>query len=89
MSLWRPRATIACMRPGCCEGMANGSAWTLAIYREGEFLDAATQLWEWGEQGSTYLFYQPPGGYEPGLYEMQVFIEARLQGVAQFVIVEE
>ena len=71
------------------EGMTNGVAWTLAIYREGEFLDAATQLWEWGEQGSTYLYYKPPGGYEPGLYEMRVFIETRLQGIAQFVITEE
>ena len=71
------------------EDMTNGVPWTLALYREGEFLDAATQLWEWGEQGSTYLFYKPPEGYEPGLYEMQVFIEARLQGVAQFVIVEQ
>jgi hypothetical protein len=71
------------------EGMANGVAWTLAMYREGEFLDATTQLWEWGEQGSTYLYYKPPGGYEPGLYEMRVFIEARLQDRAQFVITEE
>ncbi len=70
------------------EGMANGVAWTLAIYREGEFLDGTTQLWEWGEQGQTYLYYKPPEGYEPGAYEMHIFIETRLQGVAQFVITE-
>ncbi|MBE9472778.1 MAG: hypothetical protein IMY75_11805 [Chloroflexi bacterium] len=71
------------------ESMANGVAWTLAIYREGEFLDETTQLWEWGEQGQTYFYYKPPEGYEPGAYEMHVFIETRLQGVAQFVITEE
>lgn len=71
------------------EGMVNGVAWTFAIYHEGEFLDATTQLWEWGEQGTTYFYYKPPEGYEPGVYEMRVFIETRLQGVAQFVITEE
>jgi len=71
------------------EDMADGVAWTLAIYREGEFLDETTQLWEWGEQGQTYFYYKPPEGYEPGAYEMHVFIEARLQGIAQFVIMEE
>ena len=71
------------------EGMVNGVVWTFAIYREGEFLDGVTQLWEWGIEGRTSLYYEPPGGYEPGIYEMRVFIEDRLQGVAQFVIAEE
>jgi hypothetical protein len=70
------------------EGMANGVAWTFAIYRDGELVDSATQMWEWGATGKTYLYFKPPGGYEPGLYEMQVFVEEQLQGVAQFVITE-
>jgi hypothetical protein len=70
------------------EGMANGVAWTFAIYRDGGLVDSATQMWEWGTAGKTYLYFKPPGGYEPGLYEMQVFVEERLQGVAQFVITE-
>jgi hypothetical protein len=70
------------------EGMANGVAWTFAIYRDGGLLDSATQMWEWGAAGKTYLYFKPPGGYEPGLYEMQVFVEERPQGVAQFVITE-
>jgi hypothetical protein len=71
------------------EGMANGVTWTFAIYREGEYLDSTTQLWEWGADGRTYLYYKPPGGYEAGRYEMRVFIQDRLQGVAQFAITEE
>ena len=71
------------------EGLTDGVAWTLALYCEGEFLDGSTQLWEWGEEGQTYFYYKPPEGYEPCNYEMRVFIEERLQGVAQFVIVEE
>jgi len=70
------------------EGMADGVAWTLAIYREGQFLDSTTEVWEWGTEGKTCLYYKPPGGYEPGVYEMRVFVENRLQAVAQFVIRE-
>jgi hypothetical protein len=73
----------------CYKGMHNGIAWTFAIYREAELLDSATRLWEWGMEGKTDIYYEPPGGYEPGVYEMRVFIEDRLQGVAQFVIREE
>ena len=69
--------------------MTNGSTWTFAIYCEGELLDGTPRLWEWGRQGATYLYYKPPGGYEPGAYEMRVFVEQNLQGVAQFVITEE
>ncbi len=71
------------------EGMANGVAWTFAIYHGEELLDSTTQSWEWGAQGRTYLYYKPPGGYEPGVHEMHVFVEQRLQGVAQFIITGE
>jgi hypothetical protein len=71
------------------EGMHNGIPWTFAIYRQGDLLDSATQLWEWGTEGKTDLYHEPPGGYAPGVYEMRVFIEDRLQGVAQFVVKEE
>jgi hypothetical protein len=71
------------------EGMRNGIPWTFAIYREGDLLDSTTQLWEWGTEGKTDLYYEPPGGYAPGIYEMRVFIGDRLQGVAQFVVKEE
>jgi hypothetical protein len=70
------------------EGMVNGVAWTFAIYQDGELVDSATQMWEWGAAGKTYLYFKPPEGYETGLYEMQVFVEERLQGVAQFVVTE-
>ncbi len=72
------------------KGMTSGLDWTFSIYREGERLDdGLTSPWEWGDQGDTYLYYKPPGGYEPGIYEMRVFIEERPQCFAQFVITEE
>ena len=68
------------------QGMTRGLVWTYGWYREGEYLDGDTRLWTLGESGTTYLYFKPPGGYEPGIYEVRVWIEDRFQGVAQFRI---
>jgi hypothetical protein len=70
-------------------GMTNNLVWTYGWYRDGQYLDGATRLWVLGGFGDTYLYFKPPGGYEPGMYEIRVWIEDTLQGVAQFVITEQ
>lgn len=78
------------------EGMNDGAVTTFAWYRDGEFIDFCSDTWawgfvegrNWGEEGRTSYFCKPPGGWQPGSYEIRVFIEARLQGVAQFVVEE-
>jgi hypothetical protein len=71
------------------EGMENGVARTFAWYRDGELIESCSQtdLWAWGDRGRTW--YGCPENWEPGAYEIRVFVEARLQGIAQFAIVEE
>lgn len=78
------------------EGMSQGATWTYGWYREGEYLDGNTCLW-WvrlpdcpymvGEQGVTFLYYRRPGGYDPGTYEVRIWIEDRFQGAFRFGIV--
>ncbi len=78
------------------EGMSRGATWTYGWYREGEYLDGNTCLW-WtrlpdcpymvGENGLTFLYYRRPGGYDPGTYEVRIWIEDRFQGAYRFVIV--
>jgi len=79
------------------EGMRNGTATTFAWYKDGEFIEFCSDTWawglvegrDWGEAGRTSYYCSPPGGWEPGTYQVQVFIETRLQGSSQFVITEE
>jgi hypothetical protein len=71
------------------QGMMPGVAWTYGWYREGEYLAGDTRLWELGASGTTYLYFKPPAGYEPGVYEARVWIEDRFQGVAQFRILPQ
>ena len=69
------------------QGMTRGVVWTYGWYREGDYLAGDTRLWTLGESGTTYLYFKPPAGYAPGIYEVRVWIEDRFQGVAQFRIV--
>ena len=79
------------------EGMKNGVATTFAWYKDGEFITFCSDTWawglvearEWGEHGSTWYACDPIAGWESGRYEIRVFIETRLQGIAQFVITEQ
>lgn len=78
------------------EGMSRGVTWTYGWYREGEYLDGNTCLW-WtrlpdcpymvGETGLTFLYYRRPEGYDPGTYEVRIWIEDRFQGAYPFVVV--
>jgi len=69
-------------------GMRRNLVWTYGWYREGEYLDGATRLWVLGRTGTNYLYFKPPGGYVPGVYEVRIWIEDRFQGTFQFVITE-
>ncbi|MEA3339243.1 MAG: hypothetical protein U9R15_04695 [Chloroflexota bacterium] len=76
------------------EGMQNGNMTTFAWYKDEELLDFCSDTWlwgmvegrDWGERGHTSYYCNPPAGWEPGNYEIHIFIETRLQGVAQFVV---
>ena len=76
------------------EGMHNGTMTTFAWYKDGQLIEFCSDTWlwglvegrEWGESGRTHYLCKPPGGWVPGTYEIRVFIETRLQGIAQFVI---
>ena len=79
------------------EGMKNGVATTFAWYKDGEFIDDCSDTWawglvegrDWGERGRFSYYCRPPGGWQPGAYQIHVFIEERLQGTTQFTITVE
>ncbi len=79
------------------EAMQRGVPTTFAWYRDEELIEFCSDTWlwgqaeerDWGEKGRTSYYCKPPVGWEPGTYEIRVFIETRLQGIAQFAIREE
>lgn len=78
------------------DGMEEGVMTTFAWYRDGEYLERCSDTWlwdmvegrDWGKSGRMSYYCNPAGGWEPGMYEIHVFIEDQLQGIAEFVIEE-
>jgi len=77
--------------------MESGVTWTYRWCQDGACGDGLTCSWgipagecPWVSttSGTTHLFFKPINGYEPGLYEVRVWIEDRIQVVESFVIRE-
>jgi len=78
--------------------MQDGMETTANWYKNGEKIDFCSDMWLWGQDedyafggtaGASLVFCKPPGGWEPGSYEVHMLIKNRLQFIAQFVIAEE
>ncbi len=76
------------------EGMRDGVVTTFAWYKDGAPFERCSDTWlwgmvegrRWGVRGQRLYGCGPREGWEPGHYEVRVFIETRLQGIAQFEI---
>jgi hypothetical protein len=74
--------------------MDAGVPVAMAWYRDEQLWDICTGVWlwdlvegrVWGQEGTASVSCQPIAGWQPGSYEIRVYIGAELQGIAQFVI---
>jgi hypothetical protein len=57
------------------DGMTPGSQWTSLWYRNGELVYFETKPWDGETGGLGYTDWQPkPEEWEPGIYEVQIFV---------------
>ncbi|HVO70496.1 MAG TPA: hypothetical protein VMT24_10645 [Aggregatilineaceae bacterium] len=56
------------------KGMAQGVLWKRTLYRDGELIDSSSYLWGLETEGNTYFFFGNDDGFQPGAYEIRVFI---------------
>ncbi len=56
------------------ENMVDGGAWTRALYREGDPIQQKTLVWDLGAAGSSNFYFAVDGGFQPGRYEVRVFV---------------
>ena len=54
--------------------MAQGVLWKRTLYRDGELIDSSSYLWGLETEGNTYFFFGNDDGFQPGSYEIRVFI---------------
>lgn len=52
----------------------DGVRWTAIWYRDGEIVCSETKPWDGGTGGSGYTECSPRAGFQPGEYEVQMFL---------------
>ena len=60
------------------DGMVDGLAWAWVWRHEGEVVDGGNELWAYGEDGPGYIYYNPEGGFNPGEYSLEVWVNGEL-----------
>ncbi|GAB4418340.1 MAG: hypothetical protein Kow00106_14320 [Anaerolineae bacterium] len=56
--------------------MTEGVLWRRVITKDGELFDDNTYLWGLEDSGSSYFFFGHDSGFEPGNYEIRLYIGA-------------
>lgn len=58
--------------------MAEGMAWSWIWRRNGEIVNGGNELWAYGEDGPGWIYYEPPEGFAPGDYTLELWINGEL-----------
>jgi hypothetical protein len=70
-------------------GMADGMAWSWVWRRDGEIVNGGNELWQYADDGPGWIFFEPPEGYAPGQYTLDVWVNGELFQQGSFVVESE
>jgi len=59
-------------------GMADGMEWAWIWRRNGEIVNGGNELWSYGDDGPGWIYYEPPEGFSPGEYTLEVWVNEEL-----------
>jgi len=71
------------------QGMADGMEWAWVWRRDGEVVNGGNELWEYGSNGPGWIYYEPPEGFSPGEYTLEVWVNEELFQQASLTIENE
>lgn len=60
------------------EAMANGMEWAWVWRRDGEVVGGGNEIWNYGEEGPGYIYYNPEEGFQRGNYSLEVWVNGEL-----------
>ena len=58
--------------------MADGMAWSWVWRFNGEVIGGGNELWAYGDAGPGYIFLNPEEGFQPGEYDLQVWVNGEM-----------
>ncbi len=70
------------------EHMSDGAEWSRVLYRDDVPIQADTQLWRLGASGDSYFYIENALGYQPGYYEMRLYVAGQEASRYPFLVSE-
>jgi hypothetical protein len=68
------------------EDMVNGLAWSWVWRHNNEVVSGGNALWKDGPSGPGYIYYSPEGGFLPGEYSLDVWVNGELMTSANLLV---
>ena len=60
------------------DGMEDGMVWSWVWRHDGEVVEGGNEVWEYGQDGPGYIYYNPENGFRAGLYTLEVWVNGEL-----------
>lgn len=60
------------------DGMADGMEWAWIWRHDGEVVNGGNELWTYGNDGPGWIYYEPPEGFSPGQYTLEIWVNGEL-----------
>jgi len=60
------------------DAMADGMTWAWVWRHDGEVVDGGNEVWEYGQDGPGYIYYNPEDGFRAGEYTLEVWVNGEL-----------
>jgi len=60
------------------DGMKDGMVWAWVWRHDGEVVEGGNEVWNYGEDGPGYIYYNPEQGFRAGLYTLEVWVNDEL-----------
>jgi hypothetical protein len=70
-------------------GMADGMSWSWVWRRDGEIVNGGNELWQYADEGPGWIYFEPPEGFSPGQYTLEVWVNGELFQQASLVVESE
>ena len=58
--------------------LVEGLAWSWIWRRNGDVVNGGNELWAYGDDGPGWIYYEPPEGFQPGDYTLEVWVNGEL-----------
>jgi len=71
------------------DGMSEGMEWAWIWRHDGEVVNGGNELWDYGDDGPGWIYYEPPEGFSPGEYTLEIWVNGELFQQASLSIESE